>query len=63
MESLQKHFGECGLTGLSTRVGDLMIVMLKYDSLGVTVGPGDAQIITPIITYRMHIGLHVDQIL
>ena len=46
---------EAGFSGLSTRSGDLMTVLFKYNSDG---GAG-----TPRLADRMHIVLHSDQIL
>ena len=45
---------EAGFSGLSTRAGDLMTVMLKYNS------EGDAN--QTRLADRMHIVLHADQI-
>ena len=54
---------EAGFTGPNSRVGELMTVMCNYKSLDVTIGPVDAQIITPRFVDRMHGVLHADQIL
>ena len=46
---------EAGFSGLSTRAGDLMTVLFKYNS--------DAVEATQRLADRMHIVLHSDQIL
>ena len=53
---------EVGLTGLNTRVDDLMTVMLKKSALS-TIVDGEHQIITPRLVHRMRIVLQVDQII
>ena len=60
MELIQQTFLEVGLTGLNTRVDDLMTVMLKTCALS-TLVHGEHQIITPRLVDRMHIVLHDDQ--
>ena len=46
---------EAGFSGLSTRSGDLMTVLIKYNN--------DGGIGAPRLADRMHIVLHSDQIL